>query len=81
LIDCLHNAGIGVIFDWTPSNFPKDSFGLSKFDGTAIYENEDPKLGERRAWGTCLFNFARHEVLSFLISSAMFWLEKYHVDG
>lgn len=81
LIDRLHNAGIGVIFDWTPSNFPKDSFGLSKFDGTAVYENEDPKLGERRAWGTCLFNFARHEVLSFLISSALFWIEKYHVDG
>ncbi|MCH5296394.1 MAG: 1,4-alpha-glucan branching protein GlgB [Ruminococcus sp.] len=81
LIDCLHNAGIGVIIDWTPSNFPKDDFGLSKFDGTAIYENEDPRLGERRSWGTCLFNFARHEVLSFLISSALFWLEKYHIDG
>lgn len=81
LIDCLHNAGIGVIFDWTPSNFPKDSFGLSKFDGTALYESDDPKLGERRAWGTCLFNFARHQVLSFLISSAIFWIEKYHIDG
>lgn len=81
LIDCLHNAGIGVIIDWTPSNFPKDDFGLSKFDGTAVYESEDPRLGERRSWGTCLFNFARHEVLSFLISSALFWIEKYHIDG
>lgn len=81
LIDCLHNAGFGVIFDWTPSNFPKDDFGLSKFDGTALYESENPKLGERRAWGTCLFNFARHEVMSFLMSSALFWIEKYHIDG
>lgn len=81
LVDRLHNSGIGVIFDWTPSNFPKDSFALSKFDGTCLYESENPKLSERRAWGTYLFNFARHEVLSFLISSAMFWIEKYHIDG
>jgi 1,4-alpha-glucan branching enzyme len=81
LIDKLHQAGIGIILDWVPSNFPKDSFGLAKFDGTSLYESSDPKIGERPAWGTCLFNFARYEVMSFLISSAMFWLDQYHIDG
>lgn len=81
LIDSLHNANIGVILDWVPSNFPKDPHGLIKFDGTCLYENEDPLYGERPSWGTCLFNFARYEVMSFLVSSAMFWLDKFHFDG
>lgn len=81
LIDMLHNENIGVIIDWVPSNFPKDPHGLECFDGTCLYENEDPKIGQRPAWGTCLFNFARYEVISFLVSSAMFWLDKFHIDG
>lgn len=81
LIDTLHRRGIGVIMDWVPSNFPKDSFALSKFDGTALFENEDPKLGERPSWDTCLFNFEKPEIISFLISSAVFWLKNYHLDG
>lgn len=81
LVDRLHQAGIGVILDWVPSNFPKDDFALAKFDGTALFEDEDPKLGERPSWDTCLFNFAKPEVLSFLVSCANFWLEYYHLDG
>lgn len=81
LVDRLHQENIGVLMDWVPSNFPKDSFGLSRFDGTALFECEDPKVGERPSWGTCLFNFARYEVQSFLVSSAVFWLKKFHFDG
>ena len=81
LIDKLHQAGIGVIVDWVPSNFPKDAFALARFDGTALFENEDPKLGERPSWDTCLFDFSKPEVLSFLVSCACFWFEKYHLDG
>ena len=81
LVDRLHQAGVGVVLDWVPSNFPKDDFALAKFDGTALFESEDPKLGERPSWDTCLFNFAKPEVLSFLVSSAMFWLDYYHIDG
>ncbi|MBR1482918.1 MAG: 1,4-alpha-glucan branching protein GlgB [Ruminococcus sp.] len=81
LIDTLHRHNIGVIMDWVPSNFPKDDFALSRFDGTALFESEDPKLGERPSWDTCLFNFARPEVVSFLVSSAVFWLRHYHLDG
>ncbi len=81
LVDRFHQAGIGVIVDWVPSNFPKDDFGLSKFDGTALFEDENPKLGERPSWDTCLFNFAKPEVLSFLVSCANFWFETYHLDG
>lgn len=81
LIDKLHSENIGVILDWVPSNFPKDDFGLVKFDGTSLYESDNPMIGERPSWGTCLFNFARYEVTSFLISSAMFWLDKFHFDG
>ena len=81
MVDKLHQAGIGVLVDWVPSNFPKDDFALSKFDGTALFEDEDPKLGERPSWDTCLFNFAKSEVLSFLVSAAHFWFQNYHVDG
>ena len=81
MVDKLHQAGIGVLVDWVPSNFPKDDFALSKFDGTALFEDEDPKLGERPSWDTCLFNFAKPEVLSFLVSAAHFWFQNYHVDG
>lgn len=81
MVDKLHQAGIGVLVDWVPSNFPKDEFALSKFDGTALFEDENPKLGERPSWDTCLFNFAKPEVLSFLVSSAHFWFKNYHVDG
>lgn len=81
LVDKLHQAGIGIILDWVPSNFPKDSFALAKFDGTALYEDENPLKGERPAWDTCLFDYAKPEVVSFLVSNANFWLEKYHADG
>lgn len=81
LVDCLHQAGVGVIVDWVPSNFPKDAFALARFDGTALFEDENPKRGERSSWGTCLFNFERPEVLSFLVSCANFWFDKYHLDG
>ena len=81
LVDRLHQAGIGVIVDWVPSNFPKDAFALAKFDGTALFEDENPKRGERSSWGTCLFNFERPEVLSFLVSCANFWFDKFHLDG
>lgn len=81
LIDELHRYGIGVILDWVPSHFPTDGHGLSFFDGTHLYEHEDPRQGFHPDWNTCIFNYGRNEVRSFLISSALFWLEKYHVDG
>ena len=81
LVDRLHQAGVGVIVDWVPSNFPKDAFALAKFDGTALFEDENPKRGERPSWDTCLFDFAKPEVLSFLVSCACFWFDKYHMDG
>ena len=80
-VDKLHGEGIGVIIDWVPSNFPTDDFGLARFDGSPLYESNDPKTSKRDSWGTCLFNYARFEVTSFLVSCAMFWLDKYHIDG
>lgn len=81
MIDKLHNAGIGVILDWVPSSFPADDCGLSKYDGTFLYETSCSNQGEPSTWKTSPFNFARYEVISFLVSSAMFWLDKYHFDG
>ena len=80
-VDKLHGEGIGVLLDWVPSNFPTDDFGLARFDGSPLYESNDPKTSKRDSWGTCLFNYARFEVTSFLVSCAMFWLDKYHIDG
>ena len=81
LVDLCHQNGIGVIVDWVPAHFPRDSHGLRRFDGTALYEYEDPRLGEHRDWGTLIFNYSRNEVRNYLISNAFFWLEKYHIDG
>jgi 1,4-alpha-glucan branching enzyme len=81
LIDQCHQHGIGVIVDWVPAHFPKDGHALSYFDGTHLYEHADPRLGEHPHWGTYIFNYGRNEVRNFLISNALFWLKKYHVDG
>ena len=81
LVDHLHQQGIGVILDWVPAHFPNDGHGLSYFDGTHLYEHEDPRLGFHPDWKSCIFNYGRHEVRSFLLSSALFWLDLYHVDG
>jgi 1,4-alpha-glucan branching enzyme len=80
-VDTCHRAGIGVILDWVPAHFPKDDFALRRFDGSALYEHEDPRLGEHPDWGTLIFNYGRPEVRNFLIANALFWLEEYHVDG
>ncbi len=81
LIDKCHQNGIGVIMDWVPAHFAKDKYGLAYFDGTCLYEYEDPRRGEQKEWGTLVFNYSSKEVCNFLISNALFWLDKYHIDG
>jgi 1,4-alpha-glucan branching enzyme len=81
LVDALHQAGIGVILDWVPAHFPKDEWALARFDGTALYEHADPRLGEHPDWGTYIFNFGRNEVRNFLVASALYWLTEFHIDG
>ena len=80
-VDSCHQAGIGVLLDWVPAHFPQDAFALARFDGTALYEHEDPRLGFHQDWGTHIFNFGRNEVKSFLLSSAHYWLSELHFDG
>lgn len=81
LVDALHQAGIGVLVDWVPAHFPKDSWALARFDGTPLYEHEDPRRGEHPDWGTYIFDFGRNEVRNFLVANALYWLEEYHIDG
>ncbi|MCS7090503.1 MAG: 1,4-alpha-glucan branching protein GlgB [Verrucomicrobiota bacterium] len=81
LVDALHEAGFGVIVDWVPAHFPGDDWALARFDGTALYEHEDPRLGAHQDWGTLIFNYGRHEVRNFLVANALFWCDRYHVDG
>jgi 1,4-alpha-glucan branching enzyme len=81
LIDKLHQRGIGVIMDWVPAHFPKDAWALARFDGTALYEHQDPRRGEHPDWGSLIFNYGRNEVRNFLLASALYWLEQFHLDG
>jgi len=80
-VDTMHQHGIGVILDWVPAHFPKDDFALRRFDGSALFEHEDPRLGEHPDWGTLIFNYGRAEVRNFLVANALFWLEEFHTDG
>ncbi len=81
LVNELHKAGIGVLMDWVPAHFPRDDWALAKFDGTALYEHEDPRIGAHQDWGTLIFNYGRHEVRNFLTANALFWCERFHIDG
>ncbi len=81
LIDCCHEAGIVVIVDWVPAHFPRDEHGLRRFDGTALYEHEDPRRGEHADWGTLIFNYGRREVVNYLIGSALYWIDEFHIDA
>lgn len=81
LVNVLHDAGIGVMIDWVPAHFPKDDWALARFDGTALYEHEDPRQGAHQDWGTLIFNYGRHEVRNFLAANALFWCDRFHVDG
>ena len=76
-----NGLGIGVILDWVPAHFPKDDFALRRFDGTALYEHEDPRQGEHPDWGTLIFNYGRPEVRNFLVANALYWLKEFHVDA
>lgn len=80
-VDHMHTLGIGVLLDWVPAHFPKDAFSLGRFDGTALYEHADPRQGEHRDWGTYIFNYGRNEVRNFLLGSALYWLDRFHLDG
>jgi 1,4-alpha-glucan branching enzyme len=80
-VDYLHQNGLGVFLDWVPAHFPKDEFALARFDGSALYEHEDPRQGEHQDWGTYIFNFGRNEVRNFLIANGLYWLKEFHLDG
>jgi 1,4-alpha-glucan branching enzyme len=81
LVNAFHEAGIGVLIDWVPAHFPRDDWALARFDGTALYEHQDPRKGEHQDWGTLIFNYGRHEVSNFLTANALFWCDRFHVDG
>ena len=81
LVNALHAAGIGVIVDWVPAHFPRDDWALANFDGTALFEHEDPRKGAHQDWGTLIFNFGRHEVSNFLVANALYWCDRFHIDG
>ena len=81
LVNALHEAGLGVYVDWVPAHFPRDEWALARFDGTALYEHEDPRKGAHQDWGTFIFNYSRHEVRNFLTANALFWCDRYHIDG
>ncbi|MGH7991212.1 MAG: 1,4-alpha-glucan branching enzyme, partial [Limisphaerales bacterium] len=81
LVNALHEAGVGVIVDWVPAHFPRDEWALAKFDGTALFEHEDPRKGAHQDWGTLIFNFGRNEVSNFLVANALFWCDRFHIDG
>jgi len=81
LVNALHEAGIGILIDWVPAHFPRDEWALARFDGTALYEHEDPRKGAHQDWGTLIFNYGRHEVNNFLVANALFWCDRFHVDG
>jgi len=80
-VDCCHNAGLGVIMDWVPAHFPSDEHGLARFDGTCLYEHEDPRQGFHKDWNTLIFNYGRNEVSNYLISNALYWIQEFHLDG